>query len=73
MSAVMDLEAVLVTSAIPKGRSSQLRRVCGIEEYLFIGGSRMTVPAAAERLGVTEGTISRYRAVLRDLTGRRAA
>lgn len=72
MSAVMDLEAALVTSANPRGKSAQLRRVYGIEDYLFIGGNRMTVPDAAARLGVTERTVHRYRAVLRNLA-RRAA
>ena len=68
-----DLETLLVQSADHRGRSSQLRRVYGIEEYLFIGGSRMTVPAAAKRLGVTERTVYRWRAVLRGLAGRGAA
>ena len=73
MSAAIDLEAVLVTSAVPKGRSSQLRRVYGIEDYLFIGGDRMPASVVAERLGVTERTIYRYRTVLRDLAGKAAA
>lgn len=66
MSAVMDLEAAIVRSAVPKGRSSQLRRLCGIEDYLAIGGSQMTARQVADRLGVTERTVCRYRAVLRE-------
>lgn len=67
------LEALLVRSASHRGRSAQLRRAYGIEDYLFTGADRMTVPAAARRLGVTERTIYRYRTVLRDLAGRAAA
>lgn len=36
------------------------------EDYLFIGGPRMTDKAAAERLGVSERTVQRYRRELRE-------
>ncbi len=36
-----------------------------IEDYLFIGGPRITARTAAGRLGVTKRTIERYRAELR--------
>lgn len=65
-----DLETLLVRSDSHRGRSSQLRRVYGIGEYLFIGADRMPVPVAAQRLGVTERTVYRYREVLRVITGR---
>ena len=37
-----------------------------IEDYLFIGGDRMPARQAAERLGVCERTIVRYRRQLRE-------
>ena len=36
-----------------------------IEDYLFIGGDRMSAAAAGRRLGVSQRTIVRYRATLR--------
>lgn len=72
MSAVIDreaLEAALIRSDWPRGRASQLRRINGIEDYLFIRGDRMSARAAAERLGVTRRTVQRYRAVIRAVTG----
>lgn len=71
MNAVTDLEAAIVQSASHRGRSSQLRRLCGIEDYLMFGGDQVTTRQAADRLGVTMRTIYRYRAALRAV--RRAA
>ena len=47
------------------GRAIHAKMLAGIEDYLFIGGDRMTQRQAAERLGVTMRTICRYRAYLR--------
>jgi hypothetical protein len=47
------------------GRAHRARMLGGIEDYLFIGGDRMSQRQAAERLGVTMRTICRYRAYLR--------
>ena len=60
-----DVEAILTPSAWPQGRASQLRLLNGIEDYLFIGGDRISVAAAAARLYRTRRTIHRYRAWLR--------
>jgi hypothetical protein len=43
------------------------KMLAGIEDYLFIGGDRMSQRQAAERLGVTMRTICRYRAYLRGI------
>jgi hypothetical protein len=57
---------------VTKAEASQLARrrwldikESRIEDYLFIGGPRLTSRAAAERLGVTKRTIERYKAELR--------
>jgi hypothetical protein len=50
------------------GRVHHARLLAGIEDYLFIGGDRMSQRQAAERLGVTMRTICRYRAYLRGQT-----
>jgi predicted DNA-binding transcriptional regulator YafY len=47
----------------------QRRMLDGIEDYLFVGGDRMSARGAADRLGVNERTICRYRAVLRTAQG----
>lgn len=47
---------------------SHERRVSGIEDYLFIGGDGLSARAAAERLGVSERTVTRWRAALRSVT-----
>ena len=47
------------------GRVNRERRRNGIEDYLFIGGDTISAAKAAERLGVTERTVRRYRADLR--------
>jgi hypothetical protein len=57
---------VKITDRFPNGRACQFRRVYGIEDYLFIGGDRMSARQAAARLGVTPRTITRYRKVLRE-------
>jgi hypothetical protein len=59
------LEAALITSPHPNGRSCQRRRVNGIQEYLRINGPYLPAAQAAARLGVTRRTIERYRAALR--------
>lgn len=49
------------------GTRAQRERMEGrIEDYQFIGGDRMSAARAAERLGVTERTITRYRRALRE-------
>lgn len=52
----------------PQGAASIRRRLDGIEDYLFIRGDRLSAAQAAERLGVTQRTIVRWRALLR-ITG----
>jgi hypothetical protein len=64
--ALTPLARAVVTSPFPNGRACQFRRVYGIEDYLFIGGDRMSARQAAARLGVTPRTITRYRKVLRE-------
>jgi hypothetical protein len=56
-----DLEA-----ALPHVRRHHIN---GIEDYLWIGGDRMSAAAAAGRLGVTERTVCRYRRTLRAAGG----
>lgn len=53
----------LMTGTRITGRQPQ--RLVLIEDYLFIGGDRMSAAQAAERLGVTCRTVQRYRAELR--------
>ena len=62
------LEAALITADTLKGRNSQMRRVYGIEDYLFIGGDRMRARQAALRLGVAPRTIARWRKALREVS-----
>jgi hypothetical protein len=44
------------------------RLLAGIEDYLWVGGDQMSAPQAAQRLGVTQRTIERWRSVLRAVT-----
>lgn len=66
-----ELEAALMRATTQQGRASQIRRVNGIEDYLFIGGDQTSARRAAERLGRSTRTVQRYRAALRaiGLTG----
>jgi hypothetical protein len=66
---VSELEARTEWSARPGVRARQLGRIANIEDYLFIGGDRLTIGQAAARLGVTARTVVRYRAALRALAG----
>ena len=57
--------------AIPKRLEAAVaarmqQRLDRIENYVFIGGPRLTARQAAERLGVSRKTIERYRATLRE-------
>jgi hypothetical protein len=52
------------------GRTIHAKMLGGIEDYLYIGGDRMSQRQAAERLGVTMRTICRYRAFLRGIGAR---
>lgn len=56
----------VLTSPTPRGRACQYRRLYGIEDYLFIGGDRLSARQAAQRLGRSERTVTRYRAALRN-------
>jgi predicted DNA-binding transcriptional regulator YafY len=40
-------------------------RASRIEDYLWIGGDRMSASQAARRIGVSQRTVVRYRATLR--------
>ena len=61
-----DMTRAELEAALP---GTARRRLDGIEDYLWVGGDSMSEQAAAARLGVTERTICRYRAVLRAATG----
>jgi predicted DNA-binding transcriptional regulator YafY len=50
-------------------RAQQEARLSRIEDYLFIGGDRLSAARAAKRLGVSPRTVVRYRAALRELAG----
>lgn len=75
------IEAAILTAPTAKGRCAQMRRLHGIEDYLFIGGDAPApetwrtgfydgTPARvlAARLGRSERTIRRYRRKLREMT-----
>jgi len=58
---------------VTKAEASQLARrrwldikAGRVEDYLFIGGPRVTARTAADRIGVTKRTIERYRRELRE-------
>jgi hypothetical protein len=61
-----DMSREQLEAALPGTRS---HRLDGIEDYLWIGGDRLSALQAAQRLGVTERTICRYRSVLRAAGG----
>jgi transposase len=63
------LEAAYPWSDRPNSRGIQRRRIDGIENYLDIGGDRISARAAAERLGVSKRTVVRWRGVLRAIGG----
>lgn len=65
------LEAVKPEPSRPCEAAIRRRRLDRIEDYLFIGGGRISAARAAERLGVSSRTITRYRAALRAVTGQR--
>jgi predicted DNA-binding transcriptional regulator YafY len=67
-----DLAADVAWSAWPPAQARQRNRLNGIEDYLFIGGNRMSAAAAAERLGVSARTVFRFRAALRATEARAA-
>jgi predicted DNA-binding transcriptional regulator YafY len=60
-----EMEAAWPWSPRPCDRARQQERINGIENYLFIGGDKLSVTQAAARLGVTRRTVQRYRASLR--------
>ena len=61
-----DLQAAQSRRAAALGRAAQSRARNGrVEDYLFIGGTRLCAREAAERLGVTTRTIQRYKAAIR--------
>jgi predicted DNA-binding transcriptional regulator YafY len=60
------IERAILTSPYDNGRNTQMRRVYGIEDYLFIRGDQMSARQAAIRLGRSPRTITRYRAILRE-------
>jgi hypothetical protein len=60
------IERAVLTAVTIHGRSSQYRRLHGIEDYLHIRGDRLSARQAAIRLGVTPRTVCRWRAVLRE-------
>ena len=62
------LEAAFITSPHLKGRASQMRRIYGIEDYLFIGGDQMSARQVALRLGVATRTVTRWRKALREVS-----
>ena len=62
---VSELEARTDWEDHPGRRAMQGARIGCIEDYLFIGGDRLSAARAAARLGVTPRTVVRYRAALR--------
>ena len=62
------LERIEKLPCPPANIGSRRQRVAGIEDYLFIGGDRLSNAQAAARLGVTKRTIERWRAVLSEVT-----
>ena len=63
------LERLAAAPCRPQALWSRELHLSGIEDFLFIGGDRMPVRVAAERLGVSKRTIERYRAELRRVDG----
>ena len=59
------LAAACDWSLYPPAMARQSQRLDAIEDYLFIGGDKLSAAQAAIRLGVTRRTIQRYRAFLR--------
>ena len=62
------LEATFITAGTAKGRASQMRRIYGMEDYLFIGGDQMSARQVALRLGVATRTVTRWRKALREVS-----
>ena len=60
------IEHAVLTAPTVHGRKSQMRRVYGIEDYLHIGGPHLSARQAAIRCGVSQRTVTRWRAVLRE-------
>jgi hypothetical protein len=65
-----ELEALAPWPPRRNGRTIHAKMLGGIEDYLYIGGDRMSQRQAAQRLGVTMRTICRYRAFLRGIGAR---
>jgi hypothetical protein len=59
------LEAAYPWSPIAQARARQQERLDGLENYLHVGGDRMSATVAARRLGVSRRTIVRWRGTLR--------
>jgi predicted DNA-binding transcriptional regulator YafY len=66
---VSELEARTDWEDHPGRRGMQAAKLGRIEDYLFIGGDRLSAARAARRLGVSPRTVVRYRAALRELAG----
>lgn len=64
---ISELDARTDRSGRPGVRAQQEAMLGRIEDYLLINGDRLSAAKAAERLGVTERTVVRYRAALRAL------
>ena len=63
------LERIEALPCRPCVRWNRERLLSHIEDYLFIGGDRMSAQEAAIRLGVSPRSVTRWRAVLRAVSG----
>lgn len=66
---ISELEARTDWSERPSKRGQQRARIGRIENYLLINGDYISAAQAAARLGVSDRTVTRYRAILRALRG----
>lgn len=64
-----ELDRALPPPKNARGAASRRRMLNGVEDFLFIGGERLPVRQAADRLGVTKRTVERYRSTLKQAGG----
>jgi hypothetical protein len=68
--AVSDVLELVDARPCPRNvRWNRERLLAHIEDYFFIGGDQLSLAQVAERLGVRPRSVSRWRALLRDVTG----
>ena len=68
--AASDVLALIDARPCPRNvRWNRERLLAHIEDYLYIGGDRLSLAQVADRLGVKPRTVSRWRALLKTITG----